>query len=105
MNTDPQLRQPFAAPFIGDDLADPGVDCERIALAASVVDLDVPLVVDGGLERLDDRRYVKVTAVEVQVCQLLTNRFLDHRPRKHHATNDEPEHRQPQTDVKERWFV
>jgi len=47
------LRQPFAAPFIGDDLADPGVDCERIALAASVVDLDVPLVVDGGLERLD----------------------------------------------------
>jgi len=60
VNTDPQLRQPFAAPFIGDDLADPGVDCERIALPASVVDLDVPLVVDGGLERLDDRRYVKV---------------------------------------------
>ena len=105
MNTDPQLRQPFAAPFIGDDLADPGVDCERIALAASVVDLDVPLVVNGGLERLDDRRHVEVTAVEVQVCQLLTNRSFDHRTWKHHATNDEPEHRQPQTDVKKRLFV
>jgi len=45
---DPQLRQSFAAPLIGDDLTNPGVDRERIALPTTVVDPDVPLVVNRG---------------------------------------------------------
>ena len=48
VNTDPQLRQSFAAPLIGDDLTNPGVDRERIALPTTVVDPDVPLVVNRG---------------------------------------------------------